>query len=113
MTLTRVENDRPRLDYPTVAWVGAVLMFGVGDVVTTVVGISQAGAVEASPTVGPVVETFGLWVLVPLKAGILVAFYGLFRLAPDEHRAGVPFGLMEVGAAAVGWNLVVVAGAVA
>lgn len=114
MTVTRVENVRPRLDIEASAWVAAILMFGVGDVVTTLVGISAFGAVEASPVAGPVVETIGLWTLVPLKAATLVAFYGLFTYAPTDYREGVPLGLTLLGSAAVGWNSVLlVAGAVA
>lgn len=115
MTVTRVENRRPALDLEGSAWVAAILMFGVGDVVTTLVGISAFGAVELSPVAGPVVETIGLWALVPLKAATLVAFYGLFAYTPTDYREGVPLGLSLVGAAAVGWNSVVlvVAGAVA
>lgn len=114
MTLTRVENRRPALDLEASAWVAAFLMFGVGDVVTTFVGISAFGVVENGPVAGPVVEAIGLWTLVPLKAATMAGFYALFAYVPEDYDEGIPLGLSLVGAAAVGWNSVVLlAGAVA
>ena len=90
------------------AWVGAVLLFGVADLVTTLVGIGMFGAVEANPVVAPVVETVGLWTLVPLKTLVLLGFWFAFLNVPEDYRAGVPIGRVLLGSAVAAWNAVVV-----
>ena len=96
-------------------WIGAVLLFGVADLVTTVVGIAQYGAVEANPVVAPVVGAVGLWVLVPVKAVAFLGFWFLFASVPEDYRVGVPVGLTLLGTFAATWNavLLVVAGGIA
>lgn len=91
-------------DYQTPAWVAAFLLFGVGDVVTTVIGISMFGGTEANLLVAPLVEGVGLWVLVPLKALVLSAFGAAWYYGPDLHRAGIPYGLLFLGTVVFAWN---------
>ena len=83
-------------------------MFGVGDVILTVAGIALFGAVEANPTVAPLLDAHGYGVLVVLKAVALLGFWFLYAKTPEEFDAGVPLGLSLLGAAVVGWNVAVV-----
>ena len=104
-TVTR--NRRFASEWELPAWAGAVLLFGVADLVTTFVGIGIFGAVEANPVVAPAVETVGLWTLVPLKTLVLLGFWFTFASVPEEYRAGVPLGLTLLGSFVATWNAVV------
>jgi hypothetical protein len=91
-------------------WAFAVGFYGVGDLLTTVVGVSSGRAVEAGPVAAELVGLYGLGAVFPLKVGSLLAFYVLWRLVPDPHAAGVPLGLVLTGAVLTGWNAFVVLG---
>lgn len=97
----RLERARTRL------WALAFLFFCVGDVVTTHVGLSMHGVVEAGPVVAPLLREHGLAGMVLLKAVIVGGAYGATRIVPDPQSVGVPLGLALVGVAVTGWNLVV------
>ena len=98
--------DRTRL-----LWGLAVGLYGVGDLLTTVVGISTGRAAEAGPVAAGLVDTYGLGAVLPLKLGSLLAFYLLWRATPDPHAVGVPLGLALVGGLLTVWNTVVLLGA--
>ncbi|MEF8841822.1 MAG: hypothetical protein V5A62_09390 [Haloarculaceae archaeon] len=89
-------------------WAVAFLFFCVGDVVTTHVGLSIHGVIEAGPVVAPVLREYGLAAMFGLKGATLALFYGLYRVVPDPQSIGVPFGLALVGVFVTGWNLVVI-----
>lgn len=97
-------------DWKAAWWAAAVLLFGVGDVVTTVVGVETGRAAEASPVVAWLLEQYGPAVMVPLKLFTFGVFYLGWRLFPSPYRLGFPLGLTVVGALATGWNLVVLSG---
>ena len=93
--------------YTTELWILAVLFFGVGDIVSTTIGLSM-GAVELHPIVGDLVEEFVLLAMLPLKTITILACYALWRLTPEPYRAGVPLGLAMVGIFASGWNVAII-----
>lgn len=86
-------------------WLLAVLFFGVGDVVTTGLGIGMLGVTEAGPVTAPLVRQYGLGVLPVLKVAVFGAGYLLWKTVPRPHCVGVPLGLTVVGISATGWNL--------
>ena len=88
-------------------WAVTLLFFCVGDVVTTHVGLSMHGVVEAGPLVAPVLREYGLVAMVGLKGVTVGLFYGVSRLLPEPHAVGVPLGLALLGVIVTGWNLVV------
>lgn len=88
----------------SVLWGLAIVLFGVGDLVTTVYFIETAGAVETHPLGAAAIDGFGYWALVPLKALAFAVLYGLYRLVPRPHAIGVPIGLVLFGAALTVWN---------
>jgi Zn-dependent protease len=90
-------------------WSAAFLLFVVGDVVTTVVGLRSGYAAEVGPLVAPLVRRYGHVAMVGLKLLTLGLCGGLYRAAPVPHRVGVPLGLAVLGGLVSGWNLVVVA----
>lgn len=97
----RLEFAQPLL------WGAAILFFGVGDVVTTSIGLAMSGIYEAGPVTGLVIAHHGLIAMVPVKIGVLAGCYALWRFTPHPHRVGVPFGLAMLGVLVVSWNVFV------
>jgi len=89
-------------------WLLAVGFFGIGDLVTTTVGLRLSGIVEAGPLVGPLIDRYGVGSLFALKSLALAASYGIWQLVPSPHRVGVPLGLAVLGIVVTGWNTVIV-----
>lgn len=83
----------------------AVLLFVVGDLVTTGVGLRFPTLTEAGPITGPALRGFGPLAVLALKSLTLAGCYLLWRLVPRPHRLGVPLGLLALGGWIVGWNL--------
>jgi hypothetical protein len=91
-------------------WVAAVLCYGVGDTLTTFVGLSATtGSVaEAGPVAGPFMAAHGHLALLAVKAVIFVGFYLVWLLLRTPGRAAVPLALSVVGATVSLWNIVVI-----
>jgi len=110
--MARAVGDRPvefLWDVRTHLWVGAVLFFVLGDVVTTSVGLRMERIVEVGPLVGTLIERYGVAAMVALKAGVCGGCYALYRVAPRPQTVGIPLGLATLGALVTGWNLAVLA----
>ncbi|MDX1745774.1 MAG: hypothetical protein R3324_07545 [Halobacteriales archaeon] len=88
-------------------WWAALVFFGVGDVVTTAVGLTTGIAAEVGPLVAPVIDAHGILALVALKTAAFAASYQLWRLVPAPHNLGVPLGLAALGVLVTAWNLLV------
>lgn len=86
------------------AWIGAILTYGLTDLGTTLYYIHTGVGVEGNALVAPVLEATGLWILIPWKAAAIGLFYGLYRLVPDDMAIGVPIGLALLGAMLTVWN---------
>ncbi|MFB6189826.1 MAG: DUF5658 family protein [Halapricum sp.] len=93
-------------------WMGAVLAFFVGDLVTTTVGLSVGHVTEAGPVTAPLLAQYGLLAIVGLKALVLAVCYALWILVPRPHNVGVPLGLCLVGIVTSLWNAAIVAVAI-
>lgn len=85
-------------------WGLAILFFGLGDVVSTVIGLNGGQLAEVGPLVAPIIEEYGFGALVGLKLGTFIICYGLWRLTPRPHRVGVPLGLAVLGILVTAWN---------
>jgi len=88
-------------------WVVGLLCFGVGDVVTTSLGLTTGHVAEVGPLVSFVVDHYRIGGLLALKCAMFGACYLLYRLLPSPQNMGVPLGLATVGPLVVGWNLLV------
>ncbi len=102
----RVDQKISTLDF---LWIPAVLVFGVGDVVTTRLAL-RLGAVEGNDLVRFLVEDMegGLLVFVMLKAAILLALLFLSFATLDRFRWMVPSILCCVGAYLLMENMLVI-----
>lgn len=92
-------------------WALAVAFYGVGDLLTTLVGLYGGRATETGVVAAALVEGYGIQAVIPLKVGSLVLFYLLWRVAPRPHAVGVPLGLAALGGALTAWNAFVLFGA--
>lgn len=96
--------DRPRL-ISSQLWLGSLVFFGLGDLLTTSIGLVAVGVVEINPVGASLDRQFGFVAMIALKVGILGACYGLWQVSPRPHRAGIPLGLATVGVLVTAWNL--------
>lgn len=108
MSLSAGDSEsRPQRLQPEL-WVVAVAFYGVGDLVTTVIGIRMSGVVEIGPVAGPMLAEYGVEGLLVLKILTIAGGYGVWQLLPAPHRTGVPLGLAVVGMGVTGWNTLIV-----
>lgn len=99
----RSELARPPL------WMLAVLFFGIGDLITTTVGVNSAGIVEGGPVTALLVERYGLRAIFHLKVLVIGSGYVAWRVIPQPQRVGIPLALVLVGVFATAWNLHILA----
>lgn len=104
---TRHGVDLPDLSGST-PWLLAVLLFGVGDVVTTSVGLGLPGVVEADPVARILIDSFGVGSIVVLKLLAFALCYAVWRTVPRPYCLGVPLGLATLGGAVTVWNTLIV-----
>jgi hypothetical protein len=89
-------------------WVAALLLYGVGDTVATLWGLSAPNVAEAGPVAGPLLVAYGPVGLIGLKVVVLGGFYLVWQLVRTPGRVALPLALALTGAVVTGWNLVVI-----
>lgn len=90
-------------------WIVAIVFFGIGDLVTTGVGLHLEQVAEVGPVVGDVIVAYGTVAMVGLKLFVFGVGYALWRIVPAPHRVGVPLGLAVLGILVTIWNVGVLA----
>ncbi|MGM0716838.1 MAG: DUF5658 family protein [Halobacteriota archaeon] len=93
-------------------WIAAVLLYGIGDTLTTLWGLSTGGVAEAGPIAKPLIETYGRYMLLVIKVAVFPLFYLVWRYLRTPGRIAVPFALALVGGVVTVWNLLVITGAI-
>lgn len=88
-------------------WHVAVLFYGVGDVLTTSIGLQLVNVVEAGPFTSQIIQQYGLLAMVSVKLASFAALYAVWRIAPRPHRTGVPLGLSLTGVFVTVWNCLI------
>lgn len=88
----------------TELWLLAVVFFGLGDLVTTSIGLSSGYLVEVGPLATRVVGEYGMASLVGLKLAGFAVCVALWRLEPGPGSVGVPLALATFGILVTGWN---------
>lgn len=87
------------------AWAYAIGTFGLGDVVTTAIGITHPEVVEAHPISKQVLGNSGVMGMLAVKAGALGLAYLAYNKTNPEYRMGIPVGLGILGSYIVVNNL--------
>lgn len=95
------------LERTTALWLGAVLLYGGGDTVTTLIGFRTPHVAEAGPVVAGLTGRTGIGGLFAVKILSFGGFYLAWRILPSPGRIGIPLALSVVGAFVTAWNLLV------
>jgi hypothetical protein len=88
-------------------WAIAFVFYGVGDLVTTAVGLQLQGIAEVGP-IAALVVGYGPPAVVALKASSFLLFAAIWRTVPKPHNVGVPLALATFGVVLTTWNLAVI-----
>lgn len=104
--------ETPSVNREQWLWVTAILFFGIGDLVTTSIGIQASHVAETGTLQEPLLQQFGLVSVPGLKLAVFAGFFGCWRFIPSPHNLGVPLALTTVGALVTVWNAVVIVGPV-
>lgn len=86
-------------------WLYSVVFFGLGDLLTTSLGLGPGGAVEINPVAASVSQQFGFGAMIALKLATLGGCYAIWQVTPRPHRDGIPLGLASLGVLVTSWNL--------
>lgn len=86
-------------------WGLAILFFGVGDLLTTMVGLVNGPIVETGPMVADFLTRFGVIAIVVSKICLFALCLVLYRFVPSPHHLGVVLGLATLGILVTAWNL--------
>lgn len=89
-------------------WAAALLLYGVGDTVATLWGLSTANVAEGGPIAEPALRAYGPLGLIGLKVAVFGGFLLLWRVIRSPGRIALPLALAVVGAVVTAWNLVVI-----
>lgn len=89
-------------------WAAALLIFGVFDAATTLVGLLMFDGTEKNPVLYAAFEGAGVLAFAPIKTGAMVlAFVVWAYLRRDGHRYAdlITVGMVVVGTVVVAWNM--------
>lgn len=100
LVATAIENQ-------SVLWVLAVVLYGIGDTITTLVGLQSDGATEGGPVALYVLGQGGIPGFLLLKIGFIGVCVLIWWLVRTPGRVAIPLALVVVGAVVTGWNLIV------
>jgi len=89
-------------------WLLAVLLYGVGDYVTTVLAVRRADVVEANPAVVALLseQPSPLGFAVLKSGALIVCFLGFLSISTSPLAIGVPIGIAVLGAVVTASNTV-------
>lgn len=85
------------VDNSRLLWLIGILFFGLGDLLTTSVGLVTGWAAETGPLAAWAITEYGLLTMLPLKLAAFAVAYLLWIGVPDPHRVGVPLALAGLG----------------
>lgn len=95
----------PLVDSQAALWAAGILFFGVGDLLTTAVGLQVGGVTERNVVPAFLIGQYGLGAMFGLKLLAFGGCYALWRVVRRPHRLGVPLGLALLGIVVTLWNL--------
>lgn len=92
----------------TMLWIGAILLFGAGDIATTMFGLQLNGIVESNPLARSAFSHSQILGMVGLKAAAFGILYTGYRIMPTGTRLWIPATLNVAGGAIIMWNLYII-----
>ena len=85
-------------------WVLGIVFYGIGDIVTTLIGLHESGVVEVGPVAVVLLAAGGTPVLIAWKVIVFGVFYGVSKILPGAVRVAVPLGIAVTGVGVTIWN---------
>lgn len=90
-------------------WVAALVFYGVGDTVTTVIGLHMGDIEEVGSVALAAMELGGISAFVAVKTGFITACFVTWYLVGTPGRVAIPLALVVAGVGVTGWNLLMLA----
>ena len=89
-------------------WLAAILLYGLGDYVTTVLAVRRRDVVEANPAVVALLseQPSPLGFAVLKSGALVVCFLGFLSISTSPIAIGVPIGIAVLGALVTASNTV-------
>lgn len=88
-------------------WTLSLVFYGLGDIVTTIIGLQLGGITEVGP-LPALIAHIGPPAFIGLKTTALVLFACIWKVIPEPHNIGVPLALATLGVLVTTWNLAVI-----
>lgn len=88
-------------------WVIALIFFGAGDFLTTIIGLQLDRVIEVGP-VPALILPYGLGPLALLKITFITTLYLIWHKTPTPLNTGIPFGLAILGILVTIWNITII-----
>lgn len=89
-------------------WLVAVAFYGVGDTVTTFVGLQHGQIAEVGPLAASLIGRHSIGGLLALKLVTFGVAYAVWRTIRTPSRNAIPLALAVVGVVVTLWNLAVI-----
>lgn len=86
-------------------WISGLLLFGLGDFSTTVLGLYTRNLTEINLIPHIIYNTLGVIGLLLIKIASLFGFYLFWRITPKKYQIGIPIGITIVGTIITAWNI--------
>lgn len=104
----RSHRVSPLEDAELQLWAVGILAFGIGDMVTTIVGIRFRNLVEVGILTSPILDAYGLHAIVALKLLAFGLCLAMWKVVPAPYRVGVPLGIAVFGILVTLWNTLMI-----
>lgn len=88
-------------------WALSLAFYGLGDLITTIVGLRLGGITEIGP-IPALIAHLGPTGFIGLKTIALILFVWIWKTVPEPHNIGVPLALATLGVLVTIWNLAVI-----
>lgn len=98
---------RPHRGIQRPLWFGAVVFYGLGDTVTTLLGVRADTVSEAGPIAGAALAAHGPLGFLGVKVALFLVLAGFWHWLETPGRVAIPLGLVVVGVLVTVWNLAV------
>lgn len=86
----------------------AFYFFVLGDLITTLIGLSVSPKIyESNPVIASIIQGNPILILVPIKLLVFGLFYGGYKIVPKPHNLGIMIGLSLLGLGITTYNLTI------
>lgn len=92
-----------------IAWFLAVLFYGIGDAVTTLVGLTFEEISEVGPIAAPLMAEHGELSFLFVKIATFLLGFGFWFVVRSQGRIAIPIALAVVGIVVTVWNAMMIA----